>query len=132
MSQVKNKEKDKDVRDLETSNLIDPRTFEVDEDEARDSIKEVMFKMLIGSMLSDDNLSTKTELTSRQVIVHAKARIFEDIYQTGIIGALTDWVEKNMLSHKRASRGEIVKMMQNVDLDDEEQMKTLKNKLLGG
>jgi hypothetical protein len=37
-----------------------------------------------------------------------------------------------MLSHKRASRKEYVKFLQNIDLDDDDAMEKIKRGLLGG
>jgi hypothetical protein len=122
----------KDVRNMKTSGLIDPEALEVDDQPEQERNKDVLLKAIMQELFSNDNLSTKTELNAKQVLVHAQARVFEEIYQTGVIGRLLDWIETNMLSHKRASRKEYVKFLQNIDLDDDDAMEKIKRGLLGG
>ena len=123
----------RDVRSMKTSSLIDPEAMGVEPDkEEQETNKDVLLKAIMNELFSDKNLSTKTELTSKQVLIHAQARVFENIFQTGIVGDLADWIERNMLSHKRASRQEYVKFLQNVNLDEGDDMDRIRRGLLGG
>jgi len=117
---------------MKTSGLIDPDAFEINDQPEQERNKDVLLKAIMQELFSNENLSSKTELNAKQVLVHAQARVFEEIYQTGVIGRLLDWIETNMLSHKRASRKEYVKFLQNIDLDDDDAMEKIKRGLLGG
>jgi len=89
----------------------------------------MMIREIIDKMQDTDNIDLITELTDREIMLIARAKIMEQYYQIEVIGVFIEALLKLKLSRKRKSRSELVDIISKIITGSQEQK--LQGKLMG-
>lgn len=99
--------------------------------EREKSMREEAFEKLITSLLSTDDLETKTELTMNQIVNLSRGRLFAKTFNCEAMESLVNDIMLLSISKSRKGREELVRMAQNMPEDRPEEKDSLLRSLAG-